>query len=115
MKTQLKRGGKGGEQQTLHLGRLILAKGYRLDWYRIIDLEADVPVGEYPLFDLYREHGRIVFQLYDACLGCDFTSSRSGIKDVGYACFMFLACKVEGALSATSLASALWDHKNDLV
>ena len=33
---------------------------------------------------------------------------------MGYTCFVFLAGKVEGTLSATILASALWDHNNDL-
>ena len=65
------------------MSKLILVKGYKHEWYCIIDLEADVPAGEYPLFDLYRKHGRIVFQLYAACCGFDFTTHPLGIARVG--------------------------------
>ena len=55
------------------LSKLIVVKAYHHELYRIIDLEADVPEGEYPPYDLYCKHGKIVFQLYAACSGCDFT------------------------------------------
>lgn len=89
--------------------KLIIVKGFKHEWFRVIDLNANVPEGDYPLFDMYNKHGRIVFQLYAACSGCDFTDSRSGISGIGYESFVEIASKVEGELSAATLSNELWD------
>ena len=77
----------------------------------MIDLMSDVEPGEYPPLDLYKKHGKIVFQLYAACLGCYFTTHRSSIKGVGYETFIFVTDKVGETLNATTLANSLWGHK----
>lgn len=106
-----------GDSDLLAYGiasRIVIVKGYCIQQYRLIDLDADVGEGEYPLLDLYRKWGRIVFQLYAACRGCDFTALPSGISGVGYETFLFLVSRVEGDLSAKSLALSLWSHHEDI-
>jgi len=48
----------------------------------VIDLKADAPAGEYPLLDIYSKHGKVVFQLHAACIGCDYTLSLLASKDL---------------------------------
>ena len=65
-------------------GKLIIVKEFQYEYFRMIDLMSDVEPGEYSLLEIYKKHGKIVFQLYAACLGCYFTTHRSSIKGVGY-------------------------------
>ena len=78
---------------------------------RVIDLCADVEEGEYPLYDLFRQHGRIIFQLYAGCSGCDFTKHERGIPGIGFAAFIVLANSITGDVHAGSFAAALWREK----
>lgn len=60
-----------GDSDLLAYGvatKLIIVKGFMHEWYRIIDLTAEVEEGNYPLFDLFKknDNGKIVFQLYAA-------------------------------------------------
>ena len=71
-------------------------------------MEATVVEGKYPLFDLYRKHGRIVFQLYAACRGCDFTEHATGIPYLGFEKIVLLLENLEGRPSASKLASVIW-------
>jgi hypothetical protein len=67
----------------------VVVKGFHNHTYRVIDLNADVASGEYPLFDLYIQHGRVLFRLYaTSCRGCNFNQCPSGIRGVG--CEMFI-------------------------
>ena len=95
--------------------KVVIVQGFLYQWYRIIDLEADVEEGKYPLFDLYKRHGRIVFQLYAGCSGCDFTEVRSGITGIGIKKFILAANNIDGELNAKSLAISLWNNDNDIV
>ena len=100
--------------ESPRLGKVILVKAYLSDVHRVIDLAADTEEGEFPLFDLFRKHGRIAFQLYAGCSGCDFTKHRSGIPGIGYARFVHLATQVDGPLTADSLAAIIWDNESEL-
>ena len=84
--------------------------GYTSDWFRIIDLDPpNIKKGEYPLVDLYHKHGKIVFRLYAACAGYDFTAAESGIPNTGLKTFIESADKVEeGKLTSTTFAAQLW-------
>ena len=87
-----------GDSDLLAYGvarKLILVKGFLHEWYRVIDLDANTTAGEYPLLDLYKNHGKVVFQLYAGCRGCDFTNTRSGIQGLGFKKFIALAVKVQ--------------------
>ena len=97
------------------VGKVIIVKSFRSQTYRLIDINADVVAGQYPLIDLYRKHGKIVFQLYAGCSGCDFTTESSGIRGIGYTTFISLASGIDGELSANSLARKIWNEKNDIV
>ena len=88
--------------------KLIVVQSYARGWYRVIDLDADVEPGQYPLFDLYLEHKTIIFQLYAASRGCDFTEQERGIRGIGYETFMDIASRVEGDFNANSFAMAMW-------
>ena len=87
-------------------------KSFMHEWLRVVDVYADVEEGGYPLIDLFRLYGRITFQLYAGCLGCDFTHVRSGITGIGYNTFVSLAKAVEGNLTAGSLAAVIWEKQN---
>ncbi|KAL7524260.1 hypothetical protein ACHAWF_000882, partial [Thalassiosira exigua] len=104
-----------GELVMANLDKLTIVQSYQHQNFRIIDLKADVPEGELPLYDLYRKHGKIVFQLYAACSRCNFTPNRRGIHDVGFKTFVALANKVKGKLSASSLAVLMWDEKEGIL
>jgi hypothetical protein len=99
-----------GDSDLLAYGakKLIVVQSYARGWYRVIDLDADVEPGEYPLFDLYLEHKTIIFQLYAACRGCDFTEQELGINGIGYGKFMEIASRVEEEFNANSFAMAMW-------
>mmetsp|Transcript_23314 Transcript_23314/g.55028 ORF Transcript_23314/g.55028 Transcript_23314/m.55028 type:complete len:627 (-) Transcript_23314:557-2437(-) len=89
--------------------KICIFKLFEKEVFRIIDLTRDdVEEGEYKLFDLYKAHGAITFQLYAGCLGCDFTAVRSGIKGIGYEKFIEAAAAVDGQLPAATLAASLW-------
>lgn len=106
-----------GDSDLLAYGvneKLIVVSSYKTQKYRVIDLNADVQPGEYPLLDLYHKYGCIVFQLYAACRGCDFTAAPSGISGVGYEMFIELAEQIEGGLTAKSFALSLWNNKKDI-
>ena len=106
-----------GDSDLLAYGvarKLILVKGFLHEWYRVIDLDANTTAGEYPLLDLYENHGKVVFQLYAGCRGCDFTNTRSGIQGLGFKKFIALAVKVEGGFTPKSLAAVLWEYENDI-
>ena len=92
--------------------KAIIVKSYSRGWYRIIDLQVDTEPGDYPLYDLYKLYGVIVFQLYAGCRGCDFTKEESGIKGIGYTNFMLIASVVEGDLDARSFSRAMWSYDN---
>ena len=102
-----------GDSDLLAYGveKLVLVKGYGIQQYRVIDLTADVDEGEYPLFDLYKDHGKVVFQLYAACSGCDFTNQRSGIAGIGFEKFISCAQEVEGELTAKGFSEVLWEEE----
>ena len=106
---------ESGEPIEAELEDVIIVQSFRHQHYRIISLTADVPKGNLPLYDLYREHGKIVFQLYAACSGCDFTPDRCGIRGIGFETFVSIAANVEGDLSAASLAVQLWQEKEAIV
>mmetsp|Transcript_25373 Transcript_25373/g.43316 ORF Transcript_25373/g.43316 Transcript_25373/m.43316 type:complete len:160 (-) Transcript_25373:136-615(-) len=93
-------------------GKLIVVKTFKHEWFRIIDLSAETEAGQYPLFDLYKNHGRIVFQLYAACTGCDFTENRCGISGIGYETFISAASDLDEFTPAT-LAESLWDNEEE--
>lgn len=87
---------------------IVIVNSYEQGWYRIIDLKATTEVGEYPLYDLYKLHGKVVFQLYAACRGCDFTEKRGGIIGIGFATFMSIASAAEGELNVDSFSQSMW-------
>ena len=97
-------------EDSKQLEQILLVGKYRTEWYRIIDLHSNVATGEYPLFDLYKDHGRLIFQLYAGCSGCDFTQHRSGIPGIGYKRFLELVVQAEPPLSAESLGITIWQH-----
>ena len=97
------------------LGQLVIMKSWSLETFRIIDLGADVEKGKLPLFDLFREHGRIVFQLYAGCCGCDFTEHPRGIPGIGHAKFLSVAGNASRPLTAHSLAGALWSEYESIL
>lgn len=87
---------------------IVIVRSFGAQVYRIIDLNADVREGEYPLIDLYKKHGVIVFQLYAGVSGCDFTEAESGINGIGYKSFIDAATKVGENLNANTLTTELW-------
>ena len=92
--------------------KINIVKAFNHQWYRFIDLDADVKEGDYPLRDMRIQHGVIVFQLYAVCRGCDFT-----VEGIGYKTFIELVgIVVDGGeeLNANTLASAIWEHNNDI-
>ena len=99
-----------GDSDLLAYGakKIIVVQSYARGWYRLIDLDADAEPGQYPLFDLYLEHKAIIFQLYAACRGCDFTKHERGIVGIGYETFMDIASRVDGEFNANSFAVAMW-------
>ncbi len=103
-----------GDSDLLAYGarKLIVVQSYARGWYRVIDLDADAEPEQYPLFDLYLEHKTIIFQLYAACRGCDFTKHEHGIKGIGYNTFMEIASRVEGEFNANSFAMAMWSSND---
>lgn len=96
--------GRGTEK----LQKLMVVKSWFTPSYRIIDLTGQSTNGELPLFDLYVKHGRIVFQLYAACRGCDFTEQENGIPEIGFKTFIDLMSRVVGAPSPASFAAVIW-------
>jgi hypothetical protein len=74
----------------------------------VIDLQAPDTNGKLPLYDLYHKHGRIVFQLYAGCSGCDFTELKYGIPNIGLATFVKLMKEMEDTPSAATLANSIW-------
>ena len=98
----------GPSDQKYRLRKLMIVKSYRSELFRIINLEAEVDEGEFPLFDLYKKHGRIVFQLFAACNGRDFSEHASGIPYLGVDSFIRLVKCLEKP-SASTLASAIWN------
>ena len=102
-------GPPGDKVKEDRLSKLVVVHSWRNEIYRVIDLDSNVEEGKLPLFDLFRKHGRIVFQLYAATSGCDFTEHERGIPGLGIAWFIRLASSVEGPLSAKSLARVIWD------
>ena len=89
-----------GDSDLLAYGvpeKIIIVKGYHSQIYRIIDLSKDnINEGDYPLLDLYHKHGgKIVFKLYAAVVGCDFTDLPNDIDGIGFETFIKLAGKVE--------------------
>lgn len=42
-------------------GKAIIVKSFVHEWFRVIDPYADVAHVEYPLIDLFQDHGIIVF------------------------------------------------------
>lgn len=96
-------------------GKLVVVKGFQNHTtFRLIDLNADVPHDEYPLSSFYNKHGRILFQLYAACRGCDFTIYPSGISGIGYETFIKLVKDIDD-LNPNSLATALWENERSTV
>ena len=97
--------------------KLVIVQSFHHQWYRVIDLGADVPLGEKPLYDLYKEHGTIVFQLYAGCSGCDFTEVQSGIVGIGIEKFLVSAKEAgdSGELNTRSLAATLWNNENKIM
>ena len=83
---------KGKENQLHRMGKILIIKN---------------------MFDLYRKNERIVFQLYAACSGYDFTSQQSGIKKIGYQTFISITNKVTGPLSVHILATSIWEELHD--
>ena len=96
------------------LRKIMIVSKYKSDCHRIIDLESTVDAGEYPLFDLFRKYGRIVFQLYAGVSGCDFTFHYSGIPQLGITKFIRLVSELDAVPSATNLASSIWKEYKSL-
>ena len=97
--------------------KIIIVKAYAHEWFRVIDLDADVEEGEYPVLDMRRKHGIIAFQLFAGCTGCDFTNVRSGISGIGDKTFIKLVTGIDDEgieLNANSLADAIWNNENDI-
>eukprot|EP00986_Skeletonema_menzelii_P005570 scaffold2080_cov121-Skeletonema_menzelii.AAC.2 len=90
--------------------KVVIVQSYEQMWYRVIDLDANTEPGEYPLLDLYNKHGRIVFQLYACCRGCDFTEKRCGISGIGYSSFMTIASTVDGPFNAHNFSISIWNN-----
>ena len=82
----------------------MIVKSYQSELFWIINLESEVDEGEFPLFDLYRKHGRIVFQLFAACNVCDFSEHASGIPYLGFDSFIRLVKCLKNP-SVSTLAS----------
>lgn len=91
------------------LDHLMVVTSWESESFRIIDLTLPSTNGELPLvYDLYVKHGRIIFQLYAGCTGCDFTEQESGFPSIGFATFIDLMGKVDGPPSVTSFAAVVW-------
>lgn len=90
------------------LRQLVVVNKWQSESYRVIDLDAPHTNGNLPLYDLYLLHGRIIFQLYAACSGCDFTEQDSGITGIGFKTFIKLVEMVDGELTASKLAAIIW-------
>jgi 5'-3' exonuclease len=88
--------------------KLVIVDLWNGQSFRVIGLQAPDTGGELPLYDLYRKHGRIIFQLYAGCSGCDFTEHRSGIPQIGLATFVKLLNEIEDTPSAATLANSIW-------
>ena len=73
-------------------------------------LQSDEPKGKFPLFDLYKQYGRVVFQLYAGCVGCDFTEKQVGIPGIGLKRFLDLIKNTTPPLSSATLGEAIWEH-----
>lgn len=89
---------------------IVVVSRWLEDKFRVYKLAADVEEGAYPLFDLYLEHGPIIFHLYAACVGCDFTDSASGILHVGISRFLEVTKAIvdgNAAITPQSFAQAL--------
>lgn len=95
-------------------GKLVVVKGFKNHTFRLNDLNATVSHDEYPLSSFYNKHGRILFQLYAACRGCDFTTCPSGISGIGYETFIKLVEDIDD-LNPNSLAIALWENESNSV
>ena len=105
-------GKSDGKEET----KIVIVKSYNSQWHRVIDLGADVLEGKYPLLDFYKKYGRITFQLYAGCTGCDFTIHSSGISGIGYETFIKLVRTIgDGELSSTTLAEIIWKEKESTV
>ena len=92
--------------------KIVIVHSWQQGWYRIIDLQTPTEKGEYPLYDLYNDKGgKVVFQIYAACLGCDFTEQKCGIKGIGFEKFKSIAYAVEGQLNAESFSHAMWNNE----
>ncbi|KAL7530261.1 hypothetical protein ACHAXR_003394, partial [Thalassiosira sp. AJA248-18] len=102
----------GGDQHRM--GKLMIIKKYSSDNYRMIDLECPVEEGKYPLFDLYQKHGRIVFQLYAGCSGCDFTQQENGIVGIGKDRFIPLLQEMDCIPTADGLAAGIWRYHSEI-
>jgi hypothetical protein len=76
--------------------------------FRIIDLTEPSTNGDLPLYDLYLKHGRIIFQLYAACRGCDFTEYESGFPSIGFRKFIDLMDRIDGTPTPSSFAAVVW-------
>ena len=107
-------GPSGKVDEEAKLSRLVVVHSWRTEIYRVIDLNSDVAPGKLPLYDLYRKHGRIAFQLYAACAGCDFTERERGIPGIGIKAFLHLASSIQGPLTSQSLGCAIWESPFDL-
>ena len=72
-----------GCEDSPKLDYLMVVQSWTSESYRMIDLTEPSTNGELPLYDLYVEHGRILFQLYAGCSGCDFTQQRVAFHRLG--------------------------------
>jgi len=96
-------------------GKIVIVSSFIKESFRIIDIGADVTEGKYPLIDLFNECGDIVWRLYAACVGCDFTDHSSGIKGIGFDKYVSAVKNVDGDLSAESLAASLMELHAPLI
>jgi hypothetical protein len=80
------------------LEKLMIVKSWSAESFLIIDLTEQSTNAELPLFDLYVKHGRIMFQLYGACLGCDFTEQEHGFPQIGFKTFIDLMSRIDGTI-----------------
>jgi hypothetical protein len=94
--------------------KIMIVSSYEGQSNRVFDLSTPHTNGEWPLYDLYVEHGRIVFQLYAACRGCDFTEHRNGITGIGYATFLQLLNDMDGEPTPAKLAKSIWNEYEKL-
>lgn len=78
-----------GDSDLLAYGakRVIIVHSWSREEFRVFDLHGELDesnLDKYPLLRTYHTSGgEIIFQLWAACCGCDFTPDSNGLRGVG--------------------------------